>query len=276
MATTVCTDFTFTEGPVWLASSGRLLFTDFDHTDAASTFQGGVLQFEPGGECTPFAADLGVNGLALAPNGDVLAGRHLTQAIARIDAAGVATDVVTDYMGQAFSSPNDLTVRSDGTIYFSDPAWQLGNRAQELDHAVYRVDPEGNVSIAQALADRRPNGVTLSPDESKLYVSAIQPDQILVFDVASDGTLSNMQTFVDAGSDGMGIDCAGNLYTTSGDVIVYDPAGQEIGRVTLDGDSGGLPDPTNVAFGGPNRTTLFVTGANHLRSVELQIPGYPF
>jgi gluconolactonase len=138
------------------------------------------------------------------------------------------------------------------------------------------VDLDGNVSLAQTLSDRRPNGVTLSPDETRLYVSVIEPEQILIFDVASDGSIANPQTFVDAGSDGMAIDCAGNLYSTSGIVHVYDPAGDEIGSVTLEGSAGGLPDPTNLAFGGPNRTTLFVTGASHLRAVELQIPGYPF
>jgi gluconolactonase len=98
----------------------------------------------------------------------------------------------------------------------------------------------------------------------------------LVFDVASDGGISNQQIFVDAGSDGMAIDCAGNLYATSGVVHVYSPEGDDIGSITLEGSAGGLPDPTNLAFGGANRTTLYVTGASYLRSVELQIPGYPF
>jgi gluconolactonase len=277
MARIVCSDFTFSEGPVWLSSAGRLLFSDFAFQDAANDFPGNVMQYEPGGDCSIFASDVGANGLAIALDGSVLAARNPTQAIASIDVGTqMVTDIVTDYMAQAFSSPNDLTVRSDGTIYFSDPAWQLGNRTQELDHAVYRVDPEGNVSLAQDLADRRPNGVTLSPDETKLYVSVVEPDQILVFDVASDGGISNQQIFVDAGSDGMAIDCAGNLYATSGVVHVYSPEGDDIGSITLEGSAGGLPDPTNLAFGGANRTTLYVTGASYLRSVELQIPGYPF
>jgi gluconolactonase len=74
----------------------------------------------------------------------------------------------------------------------------------------------------------------------------------------------------------MTVDCAGNLYATSLTVNIYDPTGQNIGTITLEGDSAGLPDPTNVAFGGANRTTLYVTGSGYVRSVELQIPGYPF
>jgi gluconolactonase len=281
MASIVCSGFTFTEGPTWLVSGNKLLFSDFQFQDSASNFQGRIMQLDPAGQpgqqCTEFLADVGANGLAVAPSGNLLAARHLTQAIGTIDPSNpMVTDIVSDFMGQAFSSPNDLTVRSDGTIYFTDPAWQLGNRTQELDHGVYRVDPQGNVSLVQSFPDRRPNGIVLSPDESKLYVSMIDPNQILVMDVAADGTASNPQTFVDSASDGMTVDCAGNLYATSLTVNIYDPTGQNIGTITLEGDSAGLPDPTNVAFGGANRTTLYVTGSGYVRSVELQIPGYPF
>jgi len=268
----VCSGMIFTEGPVWFASLGKLFFSNFVN---AGDFAGGMMEFTPGGTCDEFAPDLGTNGLAIALDGNILAGRQLTRSVSTINPlTKEVVDVISEYMGQAFSAPNDLTVRSDGNIYFSDPAWNLGPRPEELPQALYRQSPQGDLTSIE-LVDRRPNGVTLSPDENTLYLAVIGPDETLAFDVAADGTLSNQRQFLADGSDGMAVDCAGNLYLTgNGSVRVYDPAGTSLGTITVPDISG--PDPTNVAFGGPERKTLYITGAEYLRSVELLIPGYPY
>ncbi|HEX2878521.1 MAG TPA: hypothetical protein VHO25_03180, partial [Polyangiaceae bacterium] len=106
MASIVCSDFTFSEGPVWLGAEGKLLFSDFGFQDAANDFPGNVMQYAPGGDCSVFASDVGSNGLAVALDGNVLGARNPTQAIASIDVATqMVTDIVTEYMGQSFSSP---------------------------------------------------------------------------------------------------------------------------------------------------------------------------
>jgi len=268
---TVCRGMKLTEGPVWLADSGKLLFSNFDAADAANNFPGMIMAYAPGGSCEPFISDAGTNGLALKSSGQILAARQVTHTVALIDLAtkGI-TSLASSYMGTPFNSPNDVTVRKDGNIYFTDPAWV----PVALPHSLYRRDPNG-VLTALPFPERHPNGIALSGDEQQLFLSLDGPDQILVFDVATDGGLSNPRQFAADTSDGMGLDCAGNLYLTgSGSVRVYSPQGTLLGSIPVPDVM--LPDPTNVAFGGPARKTLYITGSSVLRTVELNIPGYPF
>jgi gluconolactonase len=276
-ANPVCSGFSFTEGAVWFADLGKVLFSDFDN--GGYPFAGRILEYTPGGDCVEFAPAMDTNGLAISASGNILAARHADQSISEIDlTTKMATPLYGTYMAAPFSSPNDLTLRSDGNIYFTDPAYQQGPRDGQPVQAAYRVDPEGNVTrITIPDGDeRRPNGITLSPDENTLYIAVVSPSQVLKYDVAGDGSVSNPTQFVDVSSDGMGVDCAGNLYITQGNVQVFSAEGTPLGSIALTGDNGGAPDPTNVAFGGPNRTTLFITGAGLFRSVELNIPGYPY
>ncbi|HTM44049.1 MAG TPA: SMP-30/gluconolactonase/LRE family protein [Polyangiaceae bacterium] len=179
-----------------------------------------------------------------------------------------STSLANMYMGKHFGSPNDIAAHKSGSIYFTDPAAEKGSRPQELPTAVYRIDPQGQLTVVDQVD--KANGVNFSPDESLLYVSNYD-SFVRVYDVAPDGVASNGRQFLGVGSDGMTVDCAGNVYTTAGEVRVWSPQGQMIGTIP------GTGTATNVAFGGPNKKTLFITSfAGDLKSIELNVPGMPY
>ena len=270
--------FGFIEGPVWIADHGELLFSDMD-------FSGGDRQGPPARirRLTPpstfdvFVPSSGSNGLGLLPDGTLLAATHDTRSLSSFDLrSGARTDFSVRYQGKRFSSPNDLTVRSDGTIYFTDPAWQLGSRTAELPKtAVYRVTGPLRASTsheAQLIDDSldRPNGVALSPDERTLYVGS-SGQEVWQYDVKPDGTVTNKRLFARTGaSDGLTVDCAGNLYVASQTVEVFAPSGTKLGDIQTG------EEPSNVAFGGSDRQTLYITARTGLYSLHLNVPGFPY
>lgn len=264
----VCTGMTFTEGAVWFEKLNRLFFSDFQESDPGSTFNGRIRSYSPGGACEDFIVAAGTNGLAIAPDGNLLACRHLDRTLSVFDlTTHQPTVLVADNAGAAFNSPNDVAVRSDGNLYFTDPNYQLGNRASEQPTRAYRRDPSGALTVIYQGVN--PNGITLSPDEQRLYVSHLgNPAGIELFDLDAAGALSAARPFLGVGSDGMAVDCAGNLYITQGGVRVYDPNGMLLGTLNVRGAS-------NVAFGGRERRTLFITASTSLFAVELAIPGLP-
>lgn len=188
--------------------------------------------------------------------------------------------VAANYQGRAFNSPNDVAVRSDGVVYFTDPNFQRGNRADQMSGrtSVFRVSG-GQVSLVDDRL-RQPNGIALSPDGTALYVGAYSENKIYKYAVQPDGSTGARSVFVNyiGGPDGATIDCAGNVYWASGSdslVHVYSPAGTQLGTIRA-----GTSGTTNVAFGGPDRQTLYVTSGprndSGLYSVRLNIPGYPY
>jgi gluconolactonase len=261
----VCVDLTFAEGTVWFAKRNQLFFSDFQ----IGTTDGRIMSYTPGGACEAFIADAGTNGLAIAPDGNLLGARHADQTLTIFDLVTRAPNVLlADNAGAAFNSPNDVAVRSDGNIYFTDPDYLLAGRPSQQPTRAYRRDPSGALTVIDENGNS--NGITLSPDESKLYLSHLGgPNDILVFDVDAAGALSNAQPFADVGSDGMGIDCAGNLYISQGGVRVFSPDGEPLGTIAA-------PGAANVAFGGPERRTLYIAAGTTLLAVELAIPGLPY
>lgn len=263
--------FGFLEGPVWLAS-GVLLFSDMDF--AATGAEGPparIHRFRPPAGFDVFAEGTGSNGLALDPDGAVLACTHDLQTVSRFDPkSGRRTSLSLTFMGKHFNSPNDLVARADGTIYFTDPDWQLGPRSSETGKTgVYRVSPAGAVSLVSDRLDR-PNGIALSLDERTLYVGSAG-DDIVAFPLDATGAPGEPTVFASpGGSDGMTVDCAGNLYVTGDRVRVYSPAGELLATITLDGE------PSNLAFGGDARTTLYITAGPALFAITLGEPGLPY
>ncbi len=269
-AETVCDGMTFTEGAVWFAERNTLFFSDFQ-IGGAMNFGGQILSHTPGGGCEPFIANAGTNGLAIAPDGNLLGCRHSDQTLTIFDLETLApTVLIPDNGGLSFNSPNDVAVRSDGNMYFTDPTYLLGGRPSEQPARAYRRAPSGALTVIDQGANA--NGITLSPDESLLYLAHLGGGQnnIIVFDVDDAGAVSNQRPFVaNVGSDGMGIDCAGNLYVTQGGVRIYSPNGDLIDTIAA-------PGAANVAFGGPERRTLYITAQDSLLSIELAIPGLPY
>lgn len=260
------------EGPVWLQDHGVLLFSDV-------TFMSGqidpsaILQLTPPTAVQTFLQDSGTNGMAVDATGTVFACSHKVQGIVRLDfAAATLTTVVDNYNGKKFNSPNDLSVRSDGTIYFSDPDFQLGNRTSETGKkGIYRVTPAALVSVVDDTFNE-PNGVALSPDESVLYVADYAADVVRTFSVSADGGTSNRKDFATVKApDGFAVDCSGNLYVasgTSGTIVVFSPSGANLGKVTV------AASVSNLAFGGSDGKTLYITAGKALYGLDMNLPGF--
>ena len=261
------------EGPVWLDGSLYL-----SHFAGGPTPPGTILRYDPGMPVVPAIDNAGSNGLATDGEGNILGASHDDGSISRFTLDGMRTTIVGDYFGARFNSPNDLTVRSDGTIYFTDPSYQAPNPQPQPVTGVYRVDPAGVPELVDDMLNQ-PNGISLSPDETQLYVG--HPGGVMRYDVNPDGTVATpgmpFGTGL-SGVDGMGMDCAGNLYVTmfgAGEVDVVAPDGTTLGTIVV------APSLTNVAFGGEDMTTLYATAGNPengdaLYEIELQIPGYPY
>ncbi|MGC4757680.1 SMP-30/gluconolactonase/LRE family protein [Micromonospora trifolii] len=275
--------FTFLEGPVWVADGGYLLLSDMTAGTGPYNLQPSTIRrFTPPASFDTFIADGGSNGLALSADGQQLvAATHDQRSVSAYRLSDRArSTVAANYQGRAFNSPNDVAVRSDGVVYFTDPNFQRGNRPDQMSGrtSVFRVS-NGQVSLVDDRL-RQPNGISLSPDGSALYVGAYSENKIYKYAVQPDGSIGARSVFVNyiGGPDGGTIDCAGNVYWTSGGdslVHVYSPTGTQLGTIRSGGSG-----TTNVAFGGPDRQTLFVTsgrwGDSGLYSVRLNIPGYPY
>jgi gluconolactonase len=268
--------FVFIEGPVWLDGPNTqavLLFSDMDMgVNGAQGPPSRIRRLDPPSTFDVFVENGGSNGLALDNDGNVLAASHFEQDLVRVNpSTGALSPLGLRFEGKRFNSPNDLTVRSDGTIYFTDPDWQLAGRDNETGMTgVYRVSPALEVSLVIGTLPR-PNGIALSPDEKTLYVGANQSD-VLAFPVNEDGSVGPSAPFVSSGaSDGLTVDCAGNLYVTAGgEVKVYAPDKSSLGSISV------AEGPANVAFGGEDRRTLYITARTGLYSIRLEVPGLPY
>ncbi|HYX31510.1 MAG TPA: SMP-30/gluconolactonase/LRE family protein [Oligoflexus sp.] len=270
--------FEFTEGPVWLEHEQALLISAWNFRDPTNG-QGpptSILKYAQGTWSVWSEKGVhGSNGLAIDSNQNIVAALHDRQEISRITPDGTRQVVGSSYQGKAFNSPNDLTVAKDGTIYFTDPAYQRdGREGQGLITGVYAISPNGAINPVD-LSLTRPNGIVLSPDEKLLYVGG-SDGKIFRYrmeingEIKADGVLATPGK----GIDGMSVDCAGNIYATvpsEKSVHVYSPAG-----ILLTTIAGFKYNPTNVAFGGTNKNTMFVTTAGHLFQVEMKIPGFPY
>ena len=248
----------FLEGPVWLAERGVLLCSEWNQGHR-------ILQLTAPQAVEVFLPASGTNGLILTPDGQSLL--VVTEApaasVSRIDLASKqVTPLVESYEDESFVQPNDLAVRADGTVFFTD--YQAGR--------LYRRASDGALSLVSSLAQS--NGVGISPDEKTLYLNA--GARVVAYPLALDSSVAEGSDFATdiEGADGLAIDCAGNVYVAQnegGALVVFSPAGEPLGEF------GDLPQTvTNAAFGGPERKTLYITTSSALYAVELPIPGLPY
>jgi gluconolactonase len=262
------------EGPLWWREGGYLVFSDI-HNNRRMKYEpakGVSLLMEPTNRA---------NGLTRDLQGRLIACEHDSRRVTRQELDGSVTVVANSFQGRQLNRPNDVVVKSDGCIYFTDP-WTSPNAPQQWDltfSGVYRVTPDlGTLTL---LVDDFvvPNGLAFSPDESVLYINDSRRGHIRAFDVAPNGTLARAsdRLFVDLRGaepgvpDGMKVDVEGNVYCGgAGGLFIIDPKGKKLGRIVH-----GAPATTNLAFGGADWKTLYFTSRNHLGAVNVKIPGIP-
>lgn len=267
------------EGPVWAASHNAFFFSDLQRQSNTSwglATSSKIWKYTPqDGKFEVFISASGSNGLALTPDGKLLAATHSNGGLTIYDPADASqsTTFLDKVNDERLGSPNDLAVRADGNVYFSDPEWQKPQGQPGQGQKVYRVDPQKNVTVV-ASNITRPNGVTLSPDGNTLYVTDSQKN-VWKFKVAANGqTTPDGKLATTSGNfpDGMTADCAGNVYVaSSAGIEVFRPNGMKIGTI---GGGGAL----NVAFGGQDRKTLFITGPTDRKvsALPMNLPGLPY
>lgn len=259
------------EGPVWIGDA--LYFSDFIFTQG---FSSRIQKLDATGVVTTFIEDAGSNGLAVDAQGNLVAGTHKYKAVSRYSlATKELAPVAGQYNGNVFNSPNDLAVAKDGTIYFTDPAFQrdAAPGGQEKT-GVYRIATDGTVTLVDDTISN-PNGISLSPNEDVLYVNGGGEQGIVRAYPVVNGIPQAGKDLVTGimVPDGMAVDCLGNIYVTehtAQQARVFTSAGEQVAVIKVDANV------TNAAFGGAEGKTLYLTGAGSVWKLELQITGSPY
>lgn len=262
----IATGFQFTEGPVW-HKDGYLLFSDIPANK--------IFKWTPEKEIEIFRAPSGnSNGLTFDKQWRLIACEHGNRRVSRTGEDGKIMTLADSYQDKRLNSPNDVVVKSDGAIYFTDPPYGVQPHERELDFSgVYRIDPEGKISLLVDDFDR-PNGLAFSPDETILYIDDTTRRHVRAFDVKSDGTLGNDRVFAElrsdkpGGPDGMKVNVEGNLYVTGpGGTWAFNPSGKHVDIIVTP------ESPANCAFGGEDKKTLFITARSSVYRVQVANPG---
>lgn len=257
----VATGFQFTEGPVWLPD-GYLAFTDIP-ANAIYRLEGPepkVLR-RPSGNA---------NGLTVDNEDRLVACEHGNRRVSLSQRDGSVVALATHWEGKRLNSPNDIVVKSDGSIYFTDPPYGVPEGDRELAfQGVYRIGPDGDLTL---LADDfvKPNGLAFSPDEKVLYVDDTDRQWVRAFDVREDGLLENGRVFIPAVGrpDGMKVDTEGNVYIAATEgVWIASAEGEHLKTIAV-------PErPSNLAFGGPDGRTLYVTARTSVYRIAVKHHG---
>lgn len=277
--------FNWSEGPVWY--QGSVVFSDVPENIAYQWKPGATkaeIFIKPSGMTVPVAGfkEQGSNGITVDAKGQLVLCQHGDRRVSRW-VNGKFEPIATHYDGKRFNSPNDLAIRRNGDIYFTDPPYGFeGLNKSPLKeipwNGVYRVDAAGKVTLLEK-GITFPNGIAFSPDEKTLYVAVSDPKQTVIeaFDVKADGTLANRRLFFDAeplrrsgrkgACDGMKVDVKGNVWATGpGGVLVLSPAGKHLGTVLTNVNTG------NCCFG-DDGSTLYVTADMFLVRVKTTTKG---
>jgi len=260
----IASGYQFVEGPLW-REPGYLIFSDINGNTIYkwSPVDGKGIFYTPSGNS---------NGLAVDLQGRVLMAQHGKRQIARVEDDGTETPLATHFDSKRLNSPNDLTVKSDGSIWFTDPPYGINSSQKELGfYGIFRLSTNGELILLDNSLSR-PNGIAFSPDETKLYVNDSQARKIYVWDIQPDLTLANKKLFAtmsgSGSADGMEMDCNGNLYSSGpGGVWIYQPDGTLLDKIAVPEQT------TNVAWGDSARNTLYITSGTSIYSITLNATG---
>lgn len=263
-------DFHLYEGPVWI--DGALYFSDVK----PSPWDSNIRRYVPGTDgTTDFLVAAGSNGLAVDANGVLHSATARKKEISKYD---LGTKTPTTAVAGPFNSPNDIAIASDGTIYFSDQ--QQGELpAGGLPQVVHVVKDGQDAIFSEDI--QPPNGVLLSPAEDILYVTVTGNGVIKKATIMADGTAGEVTDFATSlqTPDGMTKDCLGNIYVAEHNaqqVTVFTPGGEKIATIKTGTANNQNANPTNVAFGGADGKTLFITANYSLWQAEMPVAGYPY
>jgi gluconolactonase len=261
------------EGPVWWKEGGYLLFSDI--------YNDRRMKYTPGQGMSVFKQGTNrANGMTRDLQGRLVAAERDTRRITRLEPDASITVIANSFQGRRLNITNDVIVKSDGAIYFTDPKRSSAPEPWDVPHTgVYRVSPDLGTVTLLVEDFVFPNGLAFSPDERVLYVNDWLRGHIRAFDVASNGTLARHtdRVFADlrgaepGAPDGMKVDSAGNVSCGgAGGIYILDPNGKRLGRIVH-----GYRDTTNMAFGGDDWKTLYFTTHDNLSAVNLKIAGVP-
>jgi gluconolactonase len=269
----LATGFVFAEGPVW-HPSGHLYFSDIRDSKR--------YRVDTRTRTVELLVEntFGANGMTFNSNDELVYCQTGKRRVAAV--SGTLEIVVADsFDGKKLNAPNDIVPHSDGSLYFTNPEGRISGDDAEIGYSgVYRVATNGEV-VEVCAGMNLPNGLAFSPDESMLYVSNTRPDpKMYVFDMQADGTAGNQRVFAEMPlvndsekngvPDGMKVDSAGRVYCTGpGGVWIWEPDGALVGVLTF-------PEvTTNIAWGGDDLRTMFVTGHTSVYSLRTTTPGSP-
>jgi len=257
-------DFKFTEGPT-CDRAGNVFFTDQPNDR--------IMKWSVDGKLSTFLQPAGrANGMFFDRPGNLIACADEKTELWSITRDGKHTVLAKTYEGKPLNAPNDVWVRADGSLYFTDPFY----KRSWWD---YDQPPQGTEQVYFLSADRKelkrvttdlvqPNGIIGTPDGKKLFVADIRARKTWAYDILPDGNLTNKTLRCELGSDGMTLDTEGNLYLTGRGVIVFNPAGKQIEQIAV-------PESwtANVSFGGSDHQTLFITASKGFYSIKMKFKG---
>lgn len=254
--------FAFTEGPVW-SREGYLLFSDVPSNR--------IIRFIPGKGHDVFRENSnGANGNVFDGKANLYTCESRTRQVTRTDRKGRISVLAGKWEGRRFNAPNDIVVRRDENVYFTDPAFGNQTDTRELDfYGVYQITPRGELKLI-ARPEGRPNGIGLSPDGKILYVANSDERNLRSYDLDRNGSASNERVFVsgiDGVPDGICLDEKGNIYVTARGVAVYSPGGRLLTTIEMS------ERPANCAFGDLDFQTLYITARTSLYMVRLDVKG---
>jgi len=262
------TGFLQPEGPVWKNGVG-ILFSDIQ---ANKIYRWSPVDSSLADYLYPSDSS---NGLTFDQQGRLILTQMAKRRVSRQELNGTITPLASTYNGKKFNSPNDIVVKSDGSIFFTDPDFNIPkgqNMELNFFRGVYRINPSGVLQVLDSTTFNKPNGICFSPDEKKLFVNESQLGKIYVWDVVNDSTISNKRVFytipLGGYADGMKVDPSGNIYCTGPTGIwIISPSGVYLDKIVM------TETPSNCAWGDADRKSLYITAGKSLYRIRLLTTG---
>ena len=261
----VATGYAFTEGPAW-SPMGFLIFSDIPNNK--------LLKFTPGEAASGFRENSnGANGNRFDAQGRLYTCESHTRRVTRTDKKGKVEVLAERWQGKRLNAPNDLAIRKEGDVYFTDPAFGNQQDTRELDFfGVYRISRKGELEVV-AKPKGRPNGIALSPDGRTLYVTNSDEKNVRAYDLDKSGAASNERALIsgiEGVPDGICVDEKGNLYVAANQILVYSPDGKPLGMIPTE------ETPSNCTFGDPDLGSLYITARTSVYRARLDVKGIAY